>query len=217
MAPQISLFSVNAILILSTDDSSRILAKYYSAPHPPSGANAQSTNYPGANPYPNLKDQKAFEKGLLEKTAKQTTDIILYDNRVVVYKVESDVMLYVVGGADENEILLYSVILALRDSLSILLKYRPCMQTEEPLLTACRNSTDKRTIIENYDLVSLAIDEIVDDGIILETDPVIVASRVSRPPAQDIQVKGIDLSEQGLLNAWEFAKSKAQERLRQGL
>ena len=81
-----------------------------------------------------------------------------------------------------------------------------------------RNSTDKRTIIENYDLVSLAIDEIVDDGIILETDPVIVASRVSRPPVQDItQVKGIDLSEQGLLNAWAFGKQKLEERLRQGL
>lgn len=35
------------------------------------------------NPYPDLKSQKAFEKGLLEKTAKQTGDIILYDNRVV--------------------------------------------------------------------------------------------------------------------------------------
>lgn len=52
---------------------------------------------------------------------------------------ESDVMLYVVGSADENEVLLYryghgtaecwaganlsSVVLALRDSLNILLKY----------------------------------------------------------------------------------------------
>jgi len=82
----------------------------------------------------------------------------------------------------------------------------------------CRNSTDKRTIIENYDLVSLAIDEIVDDGIILETDPVIVSSRVSRPPAQDMTaVRNIDLSEQGLLNAWEFGKMKLSERLRQGL
>jgi len=35
---------------------------------------------------------------------------------------ESDVMLYVVGGAEENEVLLYSVVLALRDSLNILLK-----------------------------------------------------------------------------------------------
>lgn len=76
-----------------------------------------------------------------EKTAKQTTDIILYDQKVIVFKMESDVMLYVVGGAEENEVLLYrydvrldtneniktnthySVVLALRDSLNILLKY----------------------------------------------------------------------------------------------
>ena len=45
-----------------------------------------------------------------------------------------------------------------------------------------RNSVDKRTLIENYDLASLCIDEIIDDGIILETDPVIIASRV-RPAA----------------------------------
>ncbi|KAL1310897.1 hypothetical protein AAFC00_001127 [Neodothiora populina] len=200
MSPNMSLFSVNAVLILSTDDSSRILAKYYSPPHAP--ANAQNNDFPGANPYPHVKEQKAFEKGLLEKTAKQTSDIILYDNKVVLFKMESDVMLYVVGGADENEILLYSVILALRDSLNILLK----------------NSVDKRTIIENYDLVSLAIDEIIDDGIILETDPVIVASRVSKPPVQDLaSVKGIDLSEEGLLKAWEFGKMKLGERLRQGL
>lgn len=120
MAPNMSLFSVNAILLISTDDGSRILAKYYAPPHIPQ--NAQGNNYPGANPYISVKDQKAFEKGLFEKTAKQTSDVILYDNRVVVFKMESDVMLYVVGGADENEIMLYNVILALRDSLNILLK-----------------------------------------------------------------------------------------------
>lgn len=81
-----------------------------------------------------------------------------------------------------------------------------------------RNSTDKRTIIENYDLVSLAIDEIVDDGIILETDPVIIAGRVSRPPQQDMaNIKNIDLSEQGLLNVWEFGKQKLAERMRQAI
>lgn len=83
MAPPITLFSVNAVLLLSTDDSSRILAHYYSPPHPPQGANA-SGGYPGMNPYPSVKEQKAFEKGLLEKTNKSTNDVILYDNRVVV-------------------------------------------------------------------------------------------------------------------------------------
>ena len=64
--------------------------------------------------------------------------------------------------------------------------------------------------------MSLAIDEIVDDGIILEVDPVVVASRVSRAPAQDVtNLKTVDLSEQGLLNVWEFGKQKLAERMRQ--
>lgn len=76
-----------------------------------------------SNPYPDVKSQKAFEKGLIDKTSKQTGDIILYDNRIVLYKLESDVMIYVVGSVDENEILLYNTILALRDSLHLLFKY----------------------------------------------------------------------------------------------
>lgn len=67
-----SLFSVNAIIILSVDDGSRIFAKYYDAPHHAPNASGASTN-----PYSDVKSQKAFEKGLLEKTAKQTGDIIL--------------------------------------------------------------------------------------------------------------------------------------------
>ena len=64
--------------------------------------------------------------------------------------------------------------------------------------------------------MALAIDEIVDDGIILETDPVVIASRVSRPPQQDmVNVKEIDLSEQGLNNLWDFGKRKLAERIRQ--
>jgi hypothetical protein len=119
MAPNMSLHSVLAVLILSTDtppDNSRLFAKYYNAPH-----TSLTTQIP-TQPYKTVKDQKGFEKGLLEKTSKQTSDVILYDNKIIVFKMESDVMLYVVGNVDENEILLYNVVLALRDSLSILLK-----------------------------------------------------------------------------------------------
>jgi hypothetical protein len=67
-------------------------------------------------------------------------------------------------------------------------------------------------------LVSLAIDEIVDDGIILETDPLVITTRVSRAPAQDVaQLKGIDLSEQGMNNLAQFGKAKLGDWLRQGL
>ncbi|KAF8850331.1 clathrin adaptor complex small chain [Acephala macrosclerotiorum] len=198
MAPSMSLQSVNAILILNSEDGSRVFAKYYNAPH---HSSAHGSHVP-TSAYPDLKSQNTFEKGLLEKTAKQTADIILYDNRIVLYKSESDVMMYVVGGVDENEIMLYNVILSLRDSLHLLFK----------------QSVDKRTIIENYDLVSLAIDEIVDDGIILETDPTIIVHRVSKAPTQDVtQLKGIDLSEQGMNNLAQFGKAKLGDWLRQGL
>ena len=81
-----------------------------------------------------------------------------------------------------------------------------------------RQSVDKRTIVENYDLLSLAIDEIVDDGVILETDPTIIMQRVSRAPAQDVaQLKNIDLSEQGMNNLAQFGKAKLGDWLRQGL
>lgn len=194
-----SLFSVNAIIILSTDDGSRIFAKYYNHNQTPGSAGVASNTPSG--PYPDVKSQKTFEKGLLDKTVKQTGDIILYDNRIVLYKMESDVMMYVVGDVSENEVLLYNVILALRDSLHLLFK----------------QSVDKRTIIENYDLVSLAIDEIVDDGIILETDPTVILTRVSKAPSQDVNLSRIDLSEQGVNNLAQLGKAKLTDWLRQGL
>ena len=120
MAPTLSLSSTLAILILAPDASSgdpRLFAKYYTPPH-------HAPSAPAPTPaYATLKEQKAFEKGLLEKTAKQSSDVILYDNKIVVFKSESDVMLYVVGESHENEVLLYNVVLCLRDTLSLLLKY----------------------------------------------------------------------------------------------
>ncbi|KAL2270228.1 hypothetical protein VTJ83DRAFT_2412 [Remersonia thermophila] len=199
MSPGMSLYSVNAILILSSEDGSRIFTKYYNPPH-------QAANPGGApatqNPYADKTAQARFEKALLQKTAKQTGDILLFDNRIVLYKMESDVAIYVVGGVDENEILLYNVLLALRDSLHLLFK----------------QSVDKRTIVENYDLVSLAVDEICDDGVVLETDPTIIVQRCSKAPSQDVNLSRIDpFSEQGVNNLAQLGKAKLTDWLRQGL
>jgi hypothetical protein len=62
MSRPLSLFSVQAILVLAIDDGSRILTKYYSNPHPPAGVH---NDFPGQIAYKTVKDQKAFEKGLL--------------------------------------------------------------------------------------------------------------------------------------------------------
>jgi hypothetical protein len=147
-----------AILILDSDGN-RILAKYYQPPHlgPPSAAHQRYITTPQPNPYPTVKDQKTFEKGLFEKTKKQSSDVILFDNKLVVYKQAVDATLYVVGGPEENEIMLYLVVVALRDCLDVLLRYAPFDNSPS-------HSVDRRTILENYDLVALCIDEICDDG-----------------------------------------------------
>ncbi|KAJ6062303.1 uncharacterized protein N7446_006423 [Penicillium canescens] len=200
MPGPLSLFSVNAVLVMSADDGSRIFTKYYSAPIPPPVLSPTRPTTPAPTHTPLSRSSAPLKRASSKKTNKSSSDVILYDNRIVVFKMESDVMLYVVGSADENEVLLYNVVLSLRDALGILFK----------------GATDKRTIVENYDLVSLTIDEIIDDGIILETDPVMIASRVSRAPAADApNMKNIDLSEQGLMNAWEFGKRRLAEGLRQ--
>lgn len=158
-----------------------------------------------------------------------------------------------VGGPEENEILLYNVILAIRDSLHLIFKYvsvffiltnyslsLPVLLIPPPHLhpsrsiykqstrermedrsaNKCENrqSVDRRTIIENYDLVSLAIDEIVDSGIVMETDPTIIVHRCSRAPTQDVNIRNIDpFSEQGVNNLAQLGRTKLADWLRQGL
>jgi hypothetical protein len=46
MAPSMSLLSVNAILILNSDDGSRVFAKYYSTPHHASGPTHTQSSMP---------------------------------------------------------------------------------------------------------------------------------------------------------------------------
>lgn len=189
----LSLYSVKATLILD-NEGNRVFAKYYQAPHADPAASAST---PAAS---TVKEQKAFEKGLFSKTNKQNADVIIYDNHVVVYKQIVDVIIYIVASSlNENEAMLYQVVVGLRDALDVLLSH----------------SVDKRTILENYDLVALAIDETVDSGIILEVDPVVIAARTSKAPTNEPSLNNIDLSEQGLQNVFQFARGKLTERLRQ--
>jgi coatomer subunit zeta len=216
-----------AILILDSDGN-RILGKYYTPPHLPPATTPQTSGFittPQPNAYPTLKEQRAFERGLFGKTKKQTSDVILYDNKLCLYKQAVDATIYVIGGAEENEIMLYLVVVALKDCLDVLLKYpSPTFPLSiGKTFSDCSHSIDKRSILENYDLVALCIDEICDDGytpptmvltsrIILETDPANICSRVTKPPATDITNVKVELTEQGLINAYKSFREVARER-----
>jgi coatomer subunit zeta len=110
-----------------------------------------------------------------------------------VYKFTSDLLFYVTSSEHENEIVVSAVLQALFESISMLL----------------RGITEKRTALENLDLVLLAIDELIDGGVILETDPNVIASRVS--------MRGVDgevpITEQSFIQAFASAREQISRNL----
>lgn len=140
--------NVKAIIVLDSSDGSRVHSKYYG---------------------PALKDplaQANFERALFPKTrgqnARTEAEIVMLENTVVVYRQGIDVVFCVAGSPDENELILVSVLDAMYEALNGIL----------------RSHLEKRTLLDNLDLVLLTVDEIVDGGLILETDPIAVANRV---------------------------------------
>eukprot|EP01091_Cochliopodium_minus_P017838 TRINITY_DN7088_c0_g1_i2.p1 TRINITY_DN7088_c0_g1~~TRINITY_DN7088_c0_g1_i2.p1 ORF type:complete len:120 (+),score=34.55 TRINITY_DN7088_c0_g1_i2:238-597(+) len=87
----------------------------------------------------------------------------MLDKVISVYKQTGDVYFYIIGGHDENELILENTLETIQETLNNLL----------------RSQIDKRTILENYDYLLLAIDEIIDNGVIIETDHELVVQRVS--------------------------------------
>ena len=222
----ISTYTDNTAIFILDSDGNRILAKYYQAPHLPTNTPLVQSPYittPQPNPYPTVKEQKKFEKDLFAKTKKQTSDVILFDNRLVVYKQTVDTTLYVVGGADENEIMLYLVVVALRDSLDALLKYLlpPLILVQWILIVDIRWIKDqysRTTILSPYALTKFVmmgmpcVVYVANRSIILETDAANICSRITKPPTTDITNVKVDLTEQGLLNAYKSVRELARER-----
>ncbi|CAA6662817.1 unnamed protein product [Spirodela intermedia] len=114
-----------------------------------------------------LNAKLAFEKSVFTKTqktnARTEAEITMFDNYIIVYKFIHDLHFFVTGGDEENELILATVLQGFFDSVGLLL----------------RGDVEKRTALENLDLILLCIDEIVDGGIILETDANAIAGKVA--------------------------------------
>jgi hypothetical protein len=138
-----SLYTVKGILIMGSD-SKRIFGKYYD------------------DQLQNLKDQKQFEKTLFQKTHKANSEIIMLGDVTVVYRICVDLLFYVIGSIDENEIMLMNLLNCLCDTIKL----------------ALRKNVEKKTMCDNLDLIFLIIDEMCDQGIITDVDPNSIAQRV---------------------------------------
>ncbi|XP_075055334.1 coatomer subunit zeta-1 isoform X1 [Mixophyes fleayi] len=162
-----SLYTVKAVLILD-NDGERLFAKYYD------------------ETYPTVKEQKAFEKNIFNKTHRTDSEIALLEGLTVVYKSSIDLYFYVIGSSHENELMLMAVLNCLFDSLSQML----------------RKNVEKRTLLENMEGLFLAVDEIIDGGVILESDPQQVVHRVA------LRGDDVPLTEQTVSQVLQSAKEQ---------
>jgi hypothetical protein len=110
-----------------------------------------------------IKEQKEFEKSLFGKTSKANGEIIMLDNLTIVYRSNIDLFFYVIGSTSQNEIILVSVLNCMYDALNQILK----------------KNVEKKYLLDYLDAAFLSVDEICDNGILLEADPSQVAQRVS--------------------------------------
>ncbi|KAM7081886.1 coatomer subunit zeta-2 [Ciconia maguari] len=139
-----SLYTVKALLILDSLGQ-RLLAKYYDGT------------------FPTAKEQAAFERSIFSKTHRAGGEIACLEGLTIVYRSSVDLFFYVVGGCQENELMLSAVLACLLDTLGHLL----------------RKEVEKRWLLDNMDGTFLVVDEIVDRGVILESDPQQVIQRLS--------------------------------------
>ncbi|NXP97396.1 COPZ1 protein, partial [Vidua macroura] len=168
-----SLYTVKAIIILD-NDGERLFAKYYD------------------DTYPSVKEQRAFEKNIFSKTHRSDSEIALLDGLTVVYKSSIDLYCCVIGSATQNELMLTAVLNCLFDSLSQMLSPVGCPRCPQcpvgvsPCPVGCphipmspRKNVERRALLDNMEGLFLAVDEIVDGGVILESDPQQVVHRVA--------------------------------------
>ncbi|KAL9267893.1 Coatomer subunit zeta-3-like protein [Drosera capensis] len=159
-------------ILLLDSEGKRVAVKYYSDDWPTNAA------------------KLAFEKSVFTKTqksnARNEADITLLDNNIIVYKCVQDLHFFVTGGDDENELILDAVLQGFSDAVSILL----------------RNKVDKYEALQNLDVILLCLDEIVDGGMILETDANVIVGKVV-PNSID---SGAPLSEQTISQAFAIAR-----------
>lgn len=150
------------------------------------------------SPFKTLIAQQSFEKSLFDKSKRGANDVILLDSQIIVFKTCVDVIVYIVGSMAENELILSSILSTFIEALNIVLK----------------TPVEKRALLDNLDLLFLTIDETISEGILLESEPSLIASRVTRPLQDgDARIGGIPLNEQSFSQAIQAARDQLAKSL----
>ena len=127
------------------------------------GKRIYSKFYEKSPAIPLAKQQDIESRVAKSVAAKGNADLFLLDKYVVMYRMVSDVIIAMLTDPQENEIFVNMALSCIVDGFDLIFE----------------KGFDKKVALEYYDKIAIAIDEVIDDGIILETDPQNLADRVN--------------------------------------
>ena len=148
--------------IILDNEGHRIIAKYYNANR--------------GTPFETTQQQKNFERQLFLKSSKQSAsgsgasrsvnsfenDIMTVDNYVAIFRSYSDMTFFIIGHAEDNELILGLVLDCIHACFDRIF----------------RKGIERRYLIENMSPVILVIDELLDQGVVMNLDPNTVLGRI---------------------------------------
>ncbi|CEM20956.1 unnamed protein product [Vitrella brassicaformis CCMP3155] len=139
---------VAAIVVLDSDGG-RIAVKYFGE----------------HDDFKDFAAQQKFEKQLSEKsnrlTGRNDVEIMMVGEYLALFRSSNDVVVYLVGEGDENELMLLELMNAIYQCIC----------------TITGNQVWRRSLLEHLDSLFLMLDECTDGGIIFGTDPAIITQR----------------------------------------
>ncbi len=215
-AVQQAVTSVTAVLVLDAATGERLFAKYY-GPSRPSTPEADA-------------QRRRFEKVISSRARSSPNgEVVLAEDSVVVYRTAVDVVVCVCGAAsDASELLLATALDCLVEAMGVLVR-GPSTGSPGSASTSVLGGAgtpgsspasaavlERRTVLENYDALALAVDEVVHGGIVLEINPGEVVARVQRAPAgtpASYVSTGASEPEPSLSSALSFAKKSLRSFL----
>ncbi len=146
--------------------------------------------------WPDLESQRSFEMNLLRKIQtlgdiSDSIDVMEFGNYIVAYKQADDLFMFVVGGSNENELIMAEVLQTLDESLHTLM----------------RGQVYEEAVLENLMSMLLVVDELVDaEGVIIESESAELAARVGQQGTSFMDQ--VPLGEQTLSQALQTARDQ---------
>lgn len=182
-------------LLVTDSDGARIAVKYSSY---------------GKQKWPTVKAQIQFEKKLIGKLPKQTgcsrceTDVAVVDDLTVLHQACNDVVICAVAPSSENELIILQLVEGIVGALNNVVQQN----------FLCSGVT-KQLMLDKLSEVFFILDEVTDDGIIMETDEEKIAARVKMTDeteanaAQSEQLfqKATQSARQKLLHSLNFSRT----------